>query len=432
MRRCSSHNVVYSVVLFRRVHVTAEIISVGTEILLGQIVDTNAASLAATLAGLGVGVYQKVVVGDNPRRLGDALRAALGRADVVILGGGLGPTKDDLTKETVARTLGVDLVNDPAAESNLRAFFEKRGIPLPQTNLKQALGFRGGTVFQNPNGTAPGVAITRNGKTVACLPGPPHEFIPMVKDSLVPYLRSLLGPDHPVLVSRTVKISGIGESVAAERVSDLLDGENPTVAPYAKTGEVHLRITARARGESEAAALIDPVEAEIRNRLGEYVLGTDDDTLESVVLARLGKLGWTLAGAESCTGGQISDRITAIPGSSRVFQGCAVTYSNEAKTAILGVSEATLAAHGAVSRETALEMAAGARRVYGADVAYAVTGIAGPDGGTAEKPVGTVWIAVETRRGAIAREHAFRGPRDIIKRFSTQAALNLLREAAKG
>lgn len=407
---------------------TAEIISVGTEILLGQIVDTNAAALASTLAAMGVGVYQKVVVGDNPQRLGDAIRAALSRADIVVLGGGLGPTKDDLTKETVADVLGVELVNDAEAETRLRTFFAKRHIPLPETNLKQALVFEGGTTFQNANGTAPGVAITKDGKTLACLPGPPHEFIPMVENSLVPYLRNVLGPDHAILVSRTIKLAGIGESIAAERVNDLLDGENPTVAPYAKSGEVHLRVTAKAANEQAAAALIEPVEAEIRRRLGEYVLGTDSDTLESVVLARLAELGWSLAGAESCTGGQISDRITGVPGSSKVFQGCAVTYSNASKHAILGVSEATLAAHGAVSREAVLEMAAGARRAYATDAAYAVSGIAGPDGGTPEKPVGTVWVAVETPRGAVAREHLFRGPRDVIKRFSAQAALNLLRE----
>lgn len=407
---------------------TAEIISVGTEILLGQIVDTNAAYLAQTLAGLGIGVYQKVVVGDNPTRLADAIQSALARADTVILGGGLGPTKDDLTKETVADALGVRLVNDPVAEERLRTFFSRRHIPLPETNLKQALVFEGGTVFQNENGTAPGVAVRVGDKTVACLPGPPHEFKPMVTDSLVPYLRAILGPDHPILVSRTIKLAGIGESIAAERVNDLLDGENPTVAPYAKMGEVHLRITARALSPEAAATLIDPVDGEIASRLGEFIIGRDDETLEGTVLARLGALGWTLAGAESCTGGQISDRLTSIPGCSAVFQGCAVTYSNQAKVDILGVGEATLAEHGAVSREVALEMAAGARRVYHADAAYSVTGIAGPDGGTPEKPVGTIWVAVETPNGAIARNHLFRGGRDAIRRFTTQAALNLLRE----
>ncbi|HEY3411718.1 MAG TPA: competence/damage-inducible protein A [Armatimonadota bacterium] len=407
---------------------TAEIISVGTEILLGQIVDTNAAFLAQTLAGLGIGVYQKVVVGDNPQRLGDAIRSAFTRADIVILGGGLGPTKDDLTKETVAQVLGVRLVNDPIAEERLRSFFAMRHIRLPETNLKQALVFEGGTVFQNENGTAPGVAMTSAGKTVACLPGPPHELKPMVVDSLVPYLRGILGPGHPVLVSRTIKLSGIGESIAAERVNDLLDGENPTVAPYAKMGEVHLRITARALSPEAAAALIDPVDREIASRLGEFIVGRDDETLESTVLKRLLTLGWTLAGAESCTGGGIAERLTAIPGASAVFQGCAVTYSNQAKRDLLGVGEATLAEHGAVSREVALEMAAGARRVYHADAAYSVTGIAGPDGGTPEKPVGTVWVAVEMPNGAVARDHLFRGGREAIRRFTSQAALNLLRE----
>ncbi|HEY3268330.1 MAG TPA: competence/damage-inducible protein A [Armatimonadota bacterium] len=407
---------------------TAEIISVGTELLLGQIVDTNAAFLAQTLADLGVGVYMKVVVGDNPQRLSDALRAALARADIVILGGGLGPTKDDLTKETVADTLGVALVNNAEAEDRLRRFFRERGISVPETNLKQALAFDGGTVFQNANGTAPGVAIVKDGKAVACLPGPPHELKPMVTNQLVPWLQGILGPDHPILVSRVIRLAGIGESLAAEKVADLLDSPNPTVAPYAKTGEVHLRVTARARNRAEAEALIDPMDAEIAARLGPFILGRDAENLEDGVVARLRALGLTLAGAESCTGGLIGDRITNVPGASDVFQGVAVTYGNRAKVDILGVRPETIERVGAVSEETAREMASGARNAYHADVAYAVTGIAGPSGGSEEKPVGTVFVAVQTPSRTAAREHRFRGAREVIKRYSAQAALNLLRE----
>jgi nicotinamide-nucleotide amidase len=407
--------------------VTAEIISVGTELLLGQIVDTNAAFLARTLARLGLGVYEKSVVGDNAGRIGDTLRLALSRADVVVLGGGLGPTRDDLTKETVADVLGVRLVTDEEAERRLRDFFAKRDIPLPETNLKQALVFEGGTVFENDFGTAPGVAIQKDGKTVVCLPGPPGELEPMVEQSLVPYLQDLAGPGHPILVSRVLKVVGMGESSAAEKIGDLLDSENPTVAPYAKTGEVHLRVTARARDEAEANEMIDPVDREITALLGDCVFGRDDETLEGIIVDGARALGWTLAGAESCTAGRVSDRIANVPGCSDVFMGAAVTYSNRAKGDLLGVSAETLNSVGAVSEETAREMTAGARRVYQADVAYSVTGIAGPGGGTEEKPVGTLYIAVETPHATKVEKRLFQGSRSAIRQGATQAALNLLR-----
>jgi nicotinamide-nucleotide amidase len=405
----------------------AEIISVGTELLLGQIVDTNAAFLARTLARLGIGVYQKSVVGDNAGRIGDAIRLALSRTDIVVLGGGLGPTKDDLTKETAAEVLGIPLVNDAQAERRLRDFFERRDIPLPPTNLKQALVFDGGVVFQNDYGTAPGVAVEKDGKIVVCLPGPPGELPPMVEHDLVPYLQDRMGPEHPVLVSRVLKVVGMGESSAAEKIDDLLDNENPTVAPYAKTGEVHLRVTARAKNEDEANAMIDPVDHDITARLGNCVFGRDDETLEGVIVARLRALGWTLGGAESCTAGRVSDRIAGIPGCSDVFMGAAVTYSNQAKQDLLGVSAETLKTVGAVSEETAREMAAGARAAFHTDVGYSITGIAGPGGGTEEKPVGTVYIAVETPHAAKVEMRLFMGGRDAVRGGATQAVLNLLR-----
>lgn len=406
---------------------TAEIISVGTEILLGQIVDTNAAYLARTLARLGIGVYEKSVVGDNAGRIGDVIRLALSRADAVIMSGGLGPTKDDLTKETAADILGVRLVNDEESERRLRDFFEKRDIPLPPTNLKQALVFEGGTVFENDFGTAPGVAIEKDGKIVVCLPGPPGELEPMVEQSLIPYLDKTMGPKHPILVSRVLKVVGMGESSAAEKISDLLDQSNPTVAPYAKTGEVHLRVTARADSEDEANAMIDPVDREITARLGNCVFGRDDETLEGIVVERVRKLGWTLAGAESCTAGMVSARIANVPGCSDVFMGAATTYSNEAKTGLLGVSKETLESVGAVSEETAREMAAGAREAYHADVAYSITGVAGPGGGTEEKPVGLVYIGLQTPHATRVERRLFMGNRAAIRQGATQVALDLLR-----
>jgi len=407
--------------------VTAEIISVGTELLLGQIVDTNAAYLARTLARLGIGVYEKSVVGDNAGRIGDAIRLALTRADAVIMGGGLGPTKDDLTKETAAEILGVRLVNDAESERRLRDFFERRDIPLPPTNLKQALVFEGGEVFQNEFGTAPGVAVEKDGKIIVCLPGPPGELEPMVEQSLIPYLEEKMGSKHPILVSRVLKVIGMGESSAAEKISDLLDNENPTVAPYAKTGEVHLRVTARAKDEAEANAMIDPVDREITARLGDCVFGRDDETLEGIIVERVRALGWTLAGAESCTAGMVSGRIANVPGCSDIFMGAATTYSNQAKQDVLGVSRETLDTAGAVSEETARQMTSGARKAYGADVAYSVTGVAGPGGGTEEKPVGLVYIAVETPHATRVEKRLFIGDRAAIRQSATQAVLNLLR-----
>jgi nicotinamide-nucleotide amidase len=411
--------------------VTAEIISVGTELLLGEIVDTNAAFLARTLAELGVFVHHKTTVGDNPGRLADALRLALSRSDCVVLGGGLGPTPDDLTKEVTAEVLGVPLVVDGEAERRLRSFFAERGLAMPERNVKQALAFEGGCVFQNDHGTAPGLAVQRDGKTVILLPGPPGELIPMVRDKVVPYLEGLLGPGRGALVSRLVKIAGMGESLVAERLGSILEGAQPTVATYAKSGEVHVRVAASGNRD-EATALVESMVVRIRERLGDAVFGMDDDTLESVVLSSLRAGGMTLGGAESCTGGLVAQRLTSVPGASDVFAGAVVAYCNRSKEALLGVSEATLSRFGAVSAETAREMAVGARSAFGADCAYAVTGIAGPGGGTEAKPVGLVFVAACRGDRVEAREYRFRGRRDVVRHLSAQAALNLLRNLLRG
>ncbi len=402
---------------------TAEIISVGTELLLGQIVDTNASFLARTLADCGINLYFKTVVGDNTGRLASVIRLALSRSELVILGGGLGPTRDDLTKETVADVLGIRLVNDDEAETRLRGFFSQRGIRLPEANLKQALVFEGGEVFQNANGTAPGVAVEKDGKWIVCLPGPPNELIPMVRDSLAPLLRRLTGPDDGILVSRTIKLAGIGESLVAERLSHLMDNSDPTLAPYAKGGEVHLRITTRATDEAEALPRLDGMDRQISGKLGDHIFGRDEETLESAVLELCRWSGFSLAGAESCTGGEISRRLTSIPGSSDVFTGCAVTYANDAKTNLLGVRAETLSANGAVSEETAREMALGATKLFSADIAYATTGIAGPGGGTEEKQVGLVYMAVAGPWGVSVSKARFRGGRETIRAHASQNTL---------
>jgi len=408
--------------------VKAEIISVGTELLLGQIVDTNAAYLSKLLPQFGIDLHYRVTVGDNESRLTDALKLALGRSDIVFTIGGLGPTKDDLTKETVAKVVGDEMTLHEESAAKMRAFFASRGIEMPESNLKQALMPVRGRVLVNPLGTAPGAAFETDGKVVIVLPGPPREFIEMVNAQVIPYLRERIGEGAAVIRSRVLKIAKLGESSVAEMVGDLLDGANPTVAPLASPGEVHLRITAKAESAAQAEAMIDEMDRKLVAVLGNSVFGRDDETLESVVVRALIEKGLTLALAESCTGGLIGSRITDISGSSAAFIAGFVTYSNQAKKELLGVDEQLLGEYGAVSEQVARAMAEGARRVTGADIAISVTGIAGPTGGTAAKPVGLVYMALSAAGKTIAFEHRFSGSRIDIKQRASQAALNMLRE----
>ncbi|MDH7481762.1 MAG: competence/damage-inducible protein A [Armatimonadota bacterium] len=405
----------------------AEIISVGTELLLGQIIDTNAPYLGRVLSALGIDVYHRTTVGDNASRLADVLKTALSRADLVITIGGLGPTMDDLTKETIAEVLGEKLVMDLDSERAIREFFERRGIKPVASNLKQALKPESGIALPNSVGTAPGVLVEKEGKIVVALPGPPGELIPMVENYVVPYLERRLSGVRSVIESRVLKVCGIGESAAEEKVKDLLDSENPTIAPYAKSGEVHFRITAKARDHETAVRMISALEEEAKKRLGDYVYGVDDETLESVTVHMLINRGLTLALAESCTGGLVSNRVTNVPGSSETFQGCMVAYSNRVKTELLGVSNEMIAKYGAVSSEVARAMAEGAATRIGADVALGLTGIAGPGGGTAEKPVGLVYIGLKTPEGTEVTRNVFGGSREEIKLRASTAALNQLR-----
>lgn len=406
----------------------AEILSVGTELLLGQITDTNAVFLSRDLAARGIDLHHRITVGDNMARAVEAFRVALRRADIVVAIGGLGPTEDDITKEAASEASGIALVNDPESERTLRAFFEQRGIAFHDVNLKQALKPESGANLRNPNGTAPGCVFDLGEKAVICLPGPPAELIPMWSDVAAPWLMARGFTPSEVLRSRILRFVGIGESLLEPKVRDLLSSANPTVAPYAKTGEVHLRVSAKAADEAAALAMIEEKERQIRDRVGQWLYGVDDETLESVVGRLCISKGLKIATAESCTGGLIASRITDVPGSSETFVEGLVCYANEAKTDLLGVPPDVIARHGAVSEEVAIAMAEGARLRAGADIAISDTGIAGPGGGSDEKPVGLVFVGIATASGARAERNLFAGSRATIKLRASQAALAMLRK----
>lgn len=406
----------------------AEIVSVGTELLLGQIVDTNAAHLARALSELGISVYRRVTVGDNHARLLAALRGALAENEVVIALGGLGPTQDDITRETLAEAMGDTLRCDEAIARRLTAFFRERGVPMPDSVLRQAMVPVHGFPLDNPHGTAPGLIFEKDGKIGIALPGPPGEFIPMVENHVVPYLRAKTGTR--TIRSRVLRICNMGESLVEERVRDLMAGDNPTVAPYAKTGEVHLRVTARADDPETADRLIEPVVREIEARLGDHVYAYDDEPLEAAVVRLLSERRLTAAVAESCTGGLLAARLTDVPGSSKVFRGGVVAYSNESKSDLLGVPPGMIAQFGAVSAEVAEAMAQEARARFGAEFGIGITGIAGPEGGTPEKPIGLVYIALADSRGTLVEKNRFLGQRKEVRYRSAQYALVLLRDRA--
>jgi len=411
-----------------------ELLSVGTELLLGQIVDTNAAYLAGKLSELGVNVYHKTTVGDNAERLAAALRISLGRSDVVFATGGLGPTKDDITAAVVAHVMGVNLVEDQTSAAKIRSFARDRGLTLLDSLLKQAVVPEGAQVVPNPVGTAPGFISTRDGRTAIALPGVPTEMKAMAEQTVLPYLAARAAKEEgaAVILSRTLRLAGIGESQAEAEIGDLIASQtNPTIAPYAKTYEVHLRVTARAASREAAESLIAPVEARIRDRLGSYIYGADEEGLEAVIGGMLRSAGLTLAAAESCTGGLIGHRITNVPGSSDYFLAGLTTYSDESKTRLLGVPAELIAAHGAVSPEVAVAMAEGVRRAVGADVGVSTTGIAGPGGATPTKPLGLVHIGLSDKAGNVSEELRLRGDRVMIKERAAQLALFLLYRGLK-
>ena len=406
---------------------TAELISVGTELLMGNIVNGNAQFLAEQCAALGFGMYYQVTVGDNYGRMKAVIETALERSDIVILTGGLGPTEDDLTKEVCAEAMGMKLVEDTHTREHLKSFFENNIYKeIPENNWKMAVVPEGAFVLDNGNGMAPGLILEKEGKTAILLPGPPGELYPMFRQQVLPYLQKR---QQQALVSRMVKICGYGESQVEDMLLDLIDKQtNPTIATYAKTAQVDLRLTARGEDEKEAEALIAPVLHEIMKRLGNAVFTTDEYvTLEMAVVELLKKKGLTISTAESCTGGMTAAKLVNIPGASNVFMEGVVTYSNEAKMRLLGVRQETLETFGAVSRETAQEMAEGGVKMSGSDICVAITGLAGPGGGTDKKPVGLVFMACCLKGRTEIREYHFKGNRDKIREQSMMKALDLVR-----
>ena len=378
-----------------------EIIGVGTELLLGDIVNTDAQYLAQELASMGVVIHYQEVVGDNPERMRACISNAVSRSDLVILTGGLGPTADDLTKEISCEVMGAELVLDEDILEEIRSYFTSKGIVMPESNAKQAYVPKVGTVFANRNGTAPGCAVEKDGKTVIMLPGPPRELKPMFENEVKPFLAEKTGG---VILSKQVRTFGIGESDMAQRVAELLDGENPTVAPYAKDGEALLRVTAKAETKEKAEQMCDKTIEKIREKIGRYIYSDQSLNLEQTAVKLLRENGKKIALAESCTGGYIAKRITDVPGSSEVFEYGIVSYSNEVKMKLLGVRSETIEQFTEVSEQTAAEMAEGVRLLSGADIGISVTGVSGPGGGTEDKPVGLAYIGFSHQGGTYVRE----------------------------
>lgn len=409
-----------------------ELVSVGTEILLGNIVNTNAAYLSEQCAKLGLSCFYQDVVGDNPDRMKDVIATALKRSDMVILSGGLGPTQDDMTKEIAAEVMGKELVEDTHSKERIQAFMEdyiktNPTMKVTENNWKQAMVPKDALVLDNANGTAPGLIIEENGKIAILLPGPPNEMIPMFENQVYPFLQKR---QPEIIYSQMVKICGVGESMAETAILDLIDKQdNPTIATYAKTGEVHMRITAKAKDETAAKKLIKPMVRELKVRFGKNIYTTDENkSLEEATIELLHDQGLSLCTAESCTGGMLSARLVNVPGASEVLKVGLVTYSNRAKRKFLMVKKSTLKTYGAVSEKTAKEMAKGGNFVNGTDVCVSITGVAGPDGGTKEKPVGLVYIACCYKNEIAVQELHLNGNRAKIREQATVKALTLLRE----
>ncbi len=409
----------------------AEVVGVGTELLLGQIVNSNARWMSERLAEIGVDVWRHQVVGDNLDRIIETLGVALGRSDVVLVTGGLGPTDDDITRDAIAVLLDVPMVRHIEIEALLRAKFAGLGRSMPGNNLRQADVPQGVRYIVPVRGTAPGlVADMADGRRMYAMPGVPEEMVEMMEGTILPELAALAGP--AAIVSRTIRCTGIGESAVAERLDDLFRAlTNPTVAYLAASGEVKVRLTSKAGSRVEAERVVDPVAEEVVRRLGDVVFTVDDESLEEAVARLLKEARKTLACAESLTGGGVGARITSVPGASEFFHGSAVVYTAGAKRTVLGVSEETLRGPGAVSEACAREMAAGARRAFGADLGLALTGAAGPDPHEGAEP-GTIWIALDAGDTVFARGFVAPGARDRVRRWAEQAGLDLVRRNLEG
>ena len=403
-----------------------EVIAVGTELLLGQIVNSNAAAIGAALAERGLDANYQQVVGDNLERAADAITLAIGRSDAVIITGGIGPTQDDLTREAVCQATGRELVFSDEYADRLRSWWERRGRTMPESNIRQAFHPEGAELLENPKGTAPGLALEHEGTVIFCIPGVPAEMDHLLQAEVIPRLRAEAG-DESVLISRLLRSWGRAESDVAEVLDDLFTGStNPSVAFLASQGEIKIRITAKAANRQEAITLIEPVENEVRARLGDAVFGADEETMEAVVLNLLASLGLTIGTAESMTGGLVAAALTSVPGSSEVVMGGLVAYHSDLKHKLLGVTDISMV----VDVDTAEQMAIGAKELLGVDVAVSVTGSAGPD--PMERSVGTVVIGVSTPEGTRARELHLPGDRERVRAYAVTSALQLTRLALLG
>ncbi|MCM1992288.1 competence/damage-inducible protein A [Oceanirhabdus seepicola] len=405
----------------------AEILCIGTELLLGNIVNTNAQYLSEQLAAAGVSVYYHTVVGDNPERVKKALEIAYSRADMVITTGGLGPTQDDLSKKTIGEFFNREMVFNQECMNEIEKYFKRINRTMTKNNESQAYFPEGAIILKNSNGTAPGMILEDEGKVCIVLPGPPVEMTLMYENEVVPYLQE---KTDEIILSKTLKVMGIGESKVEEMISDIINKQtNPTIAPYAKGAEVHLRITCKTSNKEEALEKIEKMEQEVRAILGDNIYGCDDDTLEGVICKLLEEKGLKIAVAESCTGGMISAKLVNHPGASAVFMEGAVTYSNEAKMNRLNVRKESLDKYGAVSSQVAEEMAKGIAETAKCDIGLSTTGVAGPGGGTPEKPVGLVYLGFYYRGNVFSQEIRLNGDRLKVRDRTTKMILDRLRRA---
>lgn len=402
-----------------------EILSVGTEILLGDILNTNAQFLSKKLAEMGISVFYHTSVGDNPKRLESAVKTALDRSDIVITTGGLGPTADDITTEICSKAFGFELEYNKEIAKQICDYFKRRGIEMSANNYKQAYIPKGGVVFDNLSGTAPGIGMKKEGKTLMLFPGPPYEMAPMFENFGRNFIKEY---STATIISHQIRTIGIGESQMAEICGDLLENENPTVAPYCKMGEAYLRVSAMAENQEKAEEIMKPFIDEIKTRLGDYIYGIDCNGIEFAVVELLKKHKLTVATAESCTGGFIAKRITDVPGASAIFKHGIVTYSNDVKEKAVGVNPLTLKTYGAVSEETAKEMARGIRRVAGSDIGISVTGFAGPASDEEGKAQGLIYVALDASDFSLCEKiNTGRNDREYNRYVSASRALNLVR-----
>ena len=405
-----------------------EILAVGTELLLGQIVNSNATAIAQRLADRGFSHHHQVVVGDNAERMAEAISAAIRRSDALIITGGIGPTQDDITREVVAEVARVPLTYDDAYADAMRQRWQALGRDFPSSNLRQAYRPEGAEVIRNDKGSAPGFLVEIDGCWVASLPGVPAEMLPMLDEQVLPFFQELSGDVDGVVMSRLIRSWGMSEAAVGELFEDLFGAsENPTVAFLASSGEIKVRLTARAPTPDAARSLIGPVEDIVRDRLGSHVFGADEDTIEAVIHQMLLERNWTVGTAESATGGMIAGRLTSVPGCSATFRGSIVSYAPDVKASLLAVPVAVMETHGVVSEETALEMVRGARERLGVDVAVSVTGSAGPE--PLERDVGTMCVAVATPTLERARTIRMPGDRERVRTYTSTAALHHLRLA---